>query len=337
MGSWVLKYTAPMNRHLLVLASLLALCACAQPAPPAPATPPRQDPLPGTKLTVEQLQQQMFHVSAGQRLKGPWPNGAKVAVGLSFDVDNATATLSTGTLDYEVISRGEYGAVDGVPRLLKMLDRQQVPVSWFIPAVSAIFHPQMIKDIQGAQQKHEIGIHGWVHERLPLLNDEKEEQRLLNQSLDTLTKMMGKRPVGYRAPSWKFSGWTMGQVKAAGFLYDSSLMASDDAYELLLDGKPTGVVELPIERILDDFPYFGGNADGSNPSVGDVYEVFQSEFDVAYQEGGLFLLTMHPHLTGHRSRAAMLEKLVSYMKGKPGVWFATHEQIASHVKVLIGK
>jgi len=324
-----------MTRALLAIATALFLSACAQPAPPAAATPPRQDPLPGTKLTIEQLQQQMFHVSAGKRLKGPWPNGAKVAVGLSFDVDNATATLSTGTLDYEVISRGEYGAVDGVPRLLRMLDRQQIPVSWFIPAVSAVFHPQMIKDIQGAQQKHEIGIHGWIHERLPLLNDEKEEQRLLNQSLDTLTKMTGRRPVGYRAPSWKFSGWTMGQVKAAGFLYDSSLMASDDAYELLLDGKPTGVVELPIERILDDFPYFGGNADGSNPSVGDVYEVFQSEFDVAYQEGGLFLLTMHPHLTGHRSRAAMLEKLVSYMKGKPGVWFATHEQIANHVKALM--
>lgn len=327
-----------MSRTLLVtLATTLALSACAQPAPPGPATAPAQNPLPGTKLSIEQLQQQMFHVSAGKRLKPTWPNGAKVAVGLSFDVDNATATLSTGVLDYEVISRGEYGAVDGVPRLLRMLDRQQVPVSFFIPAVSALLHPQMIKDIQGAAQRHEIGIHGWIHERLPLLNDEKEEQRLLNQSLDTLTRLTGKRPIGYRAPSWKFSAWTMGQVKAAGFLYDSSLMASDDAYELLLDGKPTGVVELPIERILDDFPYFGGNADGSNPSVGDVFEVFQSEFDVAYEEGGLYLLTMHPHLTGHRSRAAMLERLVAYMTGKPGVWFATHEQIANHVKTLIGK
>ena len=278
----------------------------------------------------------MFHVSAGRRLKPQsWPNGARVAVGLSFDVDNATATLSTGTLDYEVISRGEYGAIDGVPRLLRLLDRQQVPASFFVPAMSAVLHPQVIKDIQGAKQQHEIGIHGWIHERLPLLNDEKEEQRLLNQSLETLTKMTGRRPVGYRAPSWKFSGWTMGQVKAAGFLYDSSLMASDDAYELLLDGTPTGVVELPIERILDDYPYFGGGADGSNPSLEDVYQVFQSEFDVAYEEGGLYILTMHPHLTGHRSRAAMLERLVSYMKRKPGVWFATHEQIAQHVRALL--
>ena len=326
-----------MMRNILAVCLGIAMTSCAQaPMTPAAAQEARPDPLPGTKLSVDQLKAQMFHVSAGRRLKGPWPNGARIAVGLSFDVDNATATLSTGNLDYEILSRGEYGAVDGLPRLLRILDRQQIPASFFIPAASAVLHPKVITDIQNATQKHEIGVHGWIHERLPLLNNEKEEQRLLDLSIETLTKMTGKRPIGYRAPSWKFSGWTMGQVKAAGFLYDSSLMASDDAYELLLDGKPTGVVELPIERILDDSPYFGGNADGSNPSVGDVYEVFQSEFDVAYEEGGLYLLTMHPHMMGHRSRAAMLEKLIKYMKSKPGVWFATHEQIANHVKPLIG-
>lgn len=323
-----------MMRVLSAVFLLVVVVACAR--PPAPAAPEsRPDPLPGTKLSVDQLHGQMFHVSAGRRLKGAWPGGARVAVGLSFDVDNATAALSAGNLDYEILSRGEYGAVDGLPRILRMLDRQQVLASFFIPAVSAVLHPQMIKEIQAGAPGHEIGVHGWIHERLPLLNDEKEEQRLLTQSIDTLAAMTGKRPIGYRAPSWKFSGWTMGQVKAAGFLYDSSLMASDDPYELLLDGKPTGVVELPIERILDDFPYFGGNADGSNPSVADVYEVFQSEFDVAYEEGGLYLLTMHPHITGHRSRTAMLERLVQYIKRKPDVWFATHEQIANHVRPLI--
>jgi len=317
-----------MNRLPLVALVILAACS------PAPATPPA-DPLPGTRLSIEQLKSQMFHVSAGKRLKPAWPNGARVAVGLSFDVDNATAALSTGNLDYELLSRGEYGAVDGLPRILRMLDRQQVPASFFIPAASAVLHPEMIKQIQALKVNHEIGVHGWIHERLPLLNNEQEEQRLLDLSIETLTKMTGKRPVGYRAPSWKFSRWTMGQVKAAGFLYDSSLMASDDAYEILLDGAPTGIVELPIERILDDAPYFGSNADGSNPSLGDVYEVFQAEFDVAYDEGGLYLLTLHPHMIGHRSRTAMLEKLVQYIKGKPGVWFATHEQIANHVKPLI--
>ena len=326
-----------MIRHILIVGLAGVISACAQsPEAAASAQQAPADPLPGTKLSVEQLKAQMFHVSAGKRLKPAWPNGAKVAVGMSFDVDNATATLSTGNLDYEIISRGEYGAVDGLPRILRLLDRQQVPSSFFIPAVSAILHPQMIKDIQSSKLRHEIGVHGWIHERLPLLNNEQEEQRLLNQSIETLTKMTGKRPTGYRAPSWKFSKWTMGQVKAAGFLYDSSLMASDDAYEILLDGKPTGIVELPIERILDDAPYFGGNADGSNPTIDDVYSVFQAEFDVAHDEGGLYLLTMHPHMIGHRSRVVLLERLIQYMKKKGGVWFATHEQIANHVKPVIG-
>ena len=322
----------------VVLALLAAACQSRPLQAPGNATPAdtRPHPLPGVKLSVDELKAQMFHVSAGKRLKAPWPNGARVAVGLSFDVDNATATLSTGNLDYEILSRGEYGAVDGLPRILRMLDRQQIPSSFFIPAASAVLHPGMVELIKASKLNHEIGVHGWIHERLPLLNDEKEEQRLLDLSIETLTKLTGKKPVGYRAPSWKFSKWTMGQVQAAGFLYDSSLMASDDPYELLLDGKPTGIVELPIERILDDAPYFGGNADGSMPSLSDVYEVFQSEFDVAYEEGGLYLLTMHPHMIGHRSRVAMLERLVQHMKRKPGVWFATHEQIALHVKPLIG-
>jgi peptidoglycan/xylan/chitin deacetylase (PgdA/CDA1 family) len=297
------------------------------------AQQPQPVPHPGTTLSLDELRAQMFHVSAGRRLKPKsWPGNARIAVALSFDVDNASATLARGNLNYEVISRGEYGAVDGLPRILRLMEKHRIPASFFIPAVAAALHPNMIKDIQASPLQHEIGVHGWIHELLPALNNEAEEQRLLNQAIDYLTKATGKRPVGYRAPSWQFSQWTPGQIKAAGFLYDSSLMASDDAYEILIDGKPSGVVELPIERILDDFPYFGGNADGSNPAPAAVLEVFQSEFDVAYEEGGLYVLTMHPHITGHRSRVALLDKLIQHMKSKPGVWFATHEQVARHVK-----
>src|SRR5579864_2263986 len=289
-------------------------------------------PQPGTKLPLSQIEAQMFHVSAGRRLKPrTWPNGAKVAVGLSFDVDNATADLATGTLISENISRGEYGAVDGVPRILRLLDKYQIPASFFIPAVSHLLHPQMIPAIL-ASGRHEVGVHGWIHEHLPSVNDAAAEQDMLNRAIETLTKALGKRPVGYRAPSWQFSQWTMKQVKDAGFLYDSCLFTRNAAYEILLDKQPTGVVELPIERIVDDFPYYGGATNGGMPSPDDVEKVFQSEFDVAYDEGGLFILTMHPHITGHRSRAAGLEKLIVHMKSKGNVWFATHEQIARYVK-----
>jgi peptidoglycan/xylan/chitin deacetylase (PgdA/CDA1 family) len=188
----------------------------------------------------------------------------------------------------------------------------------------------MVQAIQ-ASGIHEIGVHGWIHEDLPALNNDAEEQRMLNQAIDVLTKAIGKRPVGYRAPSWHFSQFTMRQIKQAGFLYDSSLMASDDAYEINVDGQPSGVIELPIERIVDDAPYYGA-ASGSLPSPELVEKIWESEFDVAYEEAGLYVLTMHPHISGHRSRVAWLDKLITHMKSKSGVWFATEEQVARYLK-----
>ena len=316
-----------MKRILTVAALASAGALSQQPAP---------DPLPGTKLNIDQLKEQMFRISAGRRLKPKsWPNGARAAVALSFDVDNATTSLARGQSGANEISQGEYGAIDGLPRILRVLDKYDVPASFFIPAVSDVLHPQMIRDIM-ARGRHEIGVHGWIHEHLPTLNNESEERRLLHQAIEHLTSVTGRRPVGYRAPSWMFSRYTMQQIKDAGFLYDSSLMASDDAYEILMAGKPTGMIELPIEWILDDYVYFGGTVNGSLPSPDMVIHVFESEFDGAYEEGGLFVLTMHPHIIGHRSRAAALEKLIAHMKSRPGVWFATHEQVAKYLKGQFG-
>lgn len=319
-----------MHRSTLALA-LALLAALAYQSMGVTAQAPAPNTQPGTRLSLDELKKQMFRVSVGRRIHpAAWPNGARMAVALSFDVDNATTSLRSGDLGSEPLTKGEYGAVDGLPRILRMLKRQNVPASFYIPAVSALLHPQMVKDIQAAG-KHEIGVHGWIHEDLPALNNEAEEQRMLNQAIDTLTQMMGKRPVGYRAPSWHFSQYTMGQIKNAGFLYDSSLMSSDDAYEIQFDGQPSGVIELPIERIVDDAPYYG-NVSGSLPSPSLVTKIWEQEFDVAYQERGLFVLTMHPHITGHRSRVAELEKLILHIKAMPGVWIATEEDIAKYLK-----
>ena len=67
------------------------------------------------------------------------------------------------------------------------------------------------------------------------------------------------------------------------------------------------------------------------------FRVYQDEFDKAYQEGGMLMATFHPHIVGRRSRMVHLEKFIAYLKSKPGVWFATAEAIANHVKPQNGK
>jgi peptidoglycan/xylan/chitin deacetylase (PgdA/CDA1 family) len=315
-----------MNRRRLVLA-LLALsmwpaAATLQQPPPSGGAPA------ALKWNEEQIKKAVAVARVGRRLKPKaWPNGARVAVSLSFDIDNEYLTrpvLLPGPL-----SQGEYGAVQGLPRVLALMDSQQIPASFYVPASSFINHPGMVKEIQ-ASGRHEIGLHGWIHENLASLDNEAEEQRLLTQSIDYLTKATGRRPVGIRAPSWALSRYSLGQFAKAGLLYDSSLMGADDPYEVMIDGRNTGLIELPIEWILDDAPYFGQT--GALPSPEMIFKVYRDEFDVAYRERGLFVLTMHPQVVGHRSRIVELEKLVAYMKTRPGVWFATAEQIAKYLK-----
>ena len=68
----------------------------------------------------------------------------------------------------------------------------------------------------------------------------------------------------------------------------------------------------------------------------DVMQVWIDEFDKAWEEGTMFLLTMHPHVSGHRSRIVALEGLIDYMQAKGGVWFATHEDAARYVREQAG-
>ena len=261
-----------------------------------------------------------------------WPNGARCAVSLSFDADHETIPLRDADESPMRISQGQYGNRSAIPRIRKLLDREDIRASFFYPAVSALLHPEEVKAI--AAEGHEIGIHSWIHEANTTLPPGVERD-LTFRAADTLEKISGRRPVGIRTASWDFSVDTMDIIRELGLLYDSSLMADDDAYELVANGEATGVVELPPEWIRDDAPYFNFVRFSAlrpyTPPSG-VEEIFRAEFDGAWEEGGMFILTMHPHVTGHRSRMPLLARLIAHMKARGGCWFATHEEVARWCK-----
>ena len=272
-------------------------------------------------------------VRAGRALRpAAWPGGARCAVALSFDSDHETNELREAGESIGRLSQGHYGNRQGIPRILEILQRHAVKASFFVPAVTALLYPDEQRRL--AAEGHEIGIHGWIHERnseLPL----EAERDLQLRSAEVLEKVAGTRPVGIRTPSWDFSPHTLAITQEMGLLYDSSLMADVDCYELLMDGKETGVVELPVEWIRDDAVYFNMNRFASlrpyTPPEG-VFDIFKREFDGAYRERGLFQLTMHPHISGYRSRVWILEELIRYIRSHTGVWFATHAEVVRYVK-----
>ena len=285
---------------------------------------------PGVQLSTDEIEAIANRVRAGRSLQPErWPNGARVAVLLSFDVDNDTILLARNTNpSIGAMSQGEYGARVGLQRVVDLIDRHNIPASFFIPAVSLILQPDMVDVIQQSG-RHEFGVHGWIHELNTEL-DADTERDLVGRATDYLENVTGRRPVGYRAPSWNFSPNTLRILRGFGFLYDSALMADDRPYELLQNGEATGIVELPVEWILDDAPLLNPRGT-SYTSPRDLLQVYIDEFDQAYEEGTMFLLTTHPHIIGHRSRILILEELISHIQSVGNVWFATHEQVARYV------
>lgn len=283
---------------------------------------------------TERLEKAVNQVRAGKDLTPPvWPNGAKVAVLLSFDVDNETVAWWEGEPTISELSRGEYGSRVALRRIVDLLKQEEVPASFFIPALSLHLAPKMADEIKRLP-RHEFAVHGWIHERNTQVPAEKEREMVIN-SIKMLTDLTGEKPVGYRAPSWDFSAATPSILKEAGFLYESSMMSDDRPYELVIGSKPSGIVELPVEWILDDAPLL--NPRGTNyANPRELLEVLKDEFDVAYKEGTMFLMTMHPHVSGHRSRIVVLEELIRYIKSKDKVWFATHQEAAEYVKKEVG-
>ena len=328
------------SRRAVLLAVVLPLLACSGSETPAAAggggTPAgNSTATPPWDWTDEQVMAAVNQVRAGRSLTpASWPGGARVAVLLSFDVDNETVYgLRDGEVSIGPLSQGEYGHRVALPRVLRLLEREAIPASFFFPAWSLKIAPHQAALVD-ASGMHEIAAHGWIHERNAGL-DAATERRLLEQAVATLTEITGRRPVGYRAPSWNMSPATLSIVRDLGFLYESSLMADDGPYEILADGEPTGMVEIPVEWILDDAPLLNPRGQAYT-SPRDIMQVWIDEFDMAWEERTMFVLTMHPHVIGHRSRMVALEGLIDHIQAKGGAWFGTHEAAALWVREQAG-
>ncbi len=250
---------------------------------------------------------------------------------LCFDVDGETTALSEDmalTKRRTLMSQCEYGPRVGVPRLLGLLDHLQVPATFFIPGYIAEHHPKMVTAI--SSREHEIGLHGYLHEKLAYL-DETDEEKILLRCADLLEQLVGDRPVGYRAPWFETNPWTSDLLARHGLHYDASEMGDDVPYL-----HPNGLVEIPGQWMLEDWEQFAFNADPAWGFVPEncekVFDLWWREFEAMYDFGCCFVLTLHPWLSGRPSRVRLLEDLVNAIKSKGNVWFARGHEIAEYVR-----
>jgi peptidoglycan/xylan/chitin deacetylase (PgdA/CDA1 family) len=254
---------------------------------------------------------------------------------LTFDFDGVAIWLSTFKQTSPTpISRGEFGANVGMPRLLDVLKRCGVPATFFVPAHTATSYPEIVKQI--VADGHEVACHGYLHES-PVGLELEEERNLLSRSIETLEQVTGVRPRGYRSPAWDLSDNTMNLLEEFGLEYDSSLMSNDfNAFfartgdqlteAKFTQGEETSILEFPVAWELDDYPHFQFMVRPMNTGLrlpGDVYKLWAGEFDYAHSQDGVFTLTCHPEIIGRGPRIQMLEQLIRYMQSVENVEFST--------------
>lgn len=259
-------------------------------------------------------------------------------VALTFDFDAISLWIgSFGATSGGAVSRGEFGRI-GVARILDLLERHEIAATFFVPGHTALAFPDSVRAIVAGG--HEIGHHGYVHERISGL-DPKREEEVLEKGFEAIASVVDARPRGYRSPSWEFTDATPGLLQRFGFLYDSSLMATDftfywprtgdrapadGPYEF---GTEVPVVEAPVSWLLDDFPHFEYIPKGAGPasikSPDAVFDIWwpELEFFSTLEGADCFTLTMHPQVIGRGSRLAMLDRLIAAVKAKGSLRFTT--------------
>ncbi len=271
-------------------------------------------------------------VLRGPERFGPWPGGSAVSVSLTFDVDAEAALLGLGLEEarsYSAFSERRFGIARGLPRILGLLEQHDIKGTFYIPGYTAERYADEVSAI--VEGGHEVAHHGYRH-RAPAGLALAELREEIERGIAALVALTGSPPEGYRSPSWNVDHQTVAELAGRGFAYDSSCMGDDGPY--LEQLGEISILELPVHWSLDDFPYYGWSERGggllSDPAV--VSAVWSAEFRQALAEGGQVTYTAHPEITGRRSRFEAFARVIDEMRNTPGVWFATHAELARHVR-----
>src|SRR6476661_7089265 len=266
-----------------------------------------------------------------------WPGDHRAALALTFDVDAESAILAVDpkyARRLTTMSHQAYGPKVGVPRILRMLERQGITGSFFVPGLTADRYPGTVEAIVAAG--HELGHHGYSHVPYHALSDD-DQRRDVERALESLERITGRRPEGFRAPWWELTDSTPALLAEHGFTWDSSMMDDDRPY--LLDSGHGILAELPVHWMLDDWeqyaflpePHIGGVIE----SPAKVLDLWGGELEALADEGGLMVHTSHPFLSGRASRVITLERIVERARELGGIWIAPVGEIAAHTRKAI--
>jgi peptidoglycan/xylan/chitin deacetylase (PgdA/CDA1 family) len=272
----------------------------------------------------------------------------KMPVLLTFDVDGECIWLCRDPENVNrpvTLSLGQYGIEEGVPRILRMLEKYELFATFFVPGYIADKYPEVVRAID--VRNHEIGNHSWTHTYPDKMESAMVEEQEYVATSDLLEKLTGKRPKGYRSPAWEFSAYTIDILERMGDIeYSSNMMNRDRVSYLKVNGKESPLVEIPIHWVLDDaaFWLYSVRIPGKAIQPLEAVESFwKAEFSALYEEFEMelaekgdsdicFVLTCHPQVIGRPARMKVLESVIKHILRHEKVQFMTAGDVAARFK-----
>ena len=261
-----------------------------------------------------------------------WPEGNRIVVVLTFLLESwsegtappyspMTSAPKPGALDLAGIQWSEYGARAGGYRLMRIAKQHRLPATFCVNARVAELFPAVVKQIVASG--FELAAHNYAQDQvLPGLT-EAEERSVIRRSIGILEDASGVRPCGWLSSTIATTEHTAGLLAQEGMLWHG-----DYNYLDLPCRRETGhgsIVAIPHSDYADNRVLRGAPRDW--------YQCYQDTFDFLYhQEPNAFInITVHAHFGGRPLISAVLDQILRYITGHPGVWFARHDDIARWV------
>lgn len=209
-------------------------------------------------------------------------------VPVCFTIDNLgdAADLQRGVIEKPRPSGANPPLDRGYPALLDLFGRYDIPLTCFVEGWSARQYPERLRHLQGLG--HEIGMHGWQHEKWSQLADDAVVT-LATRATESLTDVLGNKPRAFRAPGGPSTPFTRQVLATLGYDIDAS--HAEDAAATL---DKSGLASIPYHWSGVDATHWLWNS-RSSVEVENLWLLALSE---AARQQQPFVFIWHPHVMG---------------------------------------
>jgi peptidoglycan/xylan/chitin deacetylase (PgdA/CDA1 family) len=262
-----------------------------------------------------------------------WPNGVRMVISVSMQMEGGAQPASGAESPMPKIDQKypdlpaskwyDYGFKEGLPRLLDIFERRKIRVTSHMVGAAVDLHPALAKEI--VQRGHEAAGHGqtWTAQ-FSMTPD--EERASYQQSIESIERATGTRPVGFNAFWLRGTPHTLEILQSLGFIYHIDDVSRDEPFLINVRDKPFAVV--PYTLHMNDIV----NYETRYFSTAMYADDLKAEFDALYAEATtrrrMMSVSAHDRIAGRPSRAKVLEDFIIYAQSHPGVAFMRKDEIA---------